>query len=588
MRFAEYVSTVIMGLNQIDASILSEKGSVFVKRIEKYELMYINFTWAFVCIMAVHVAVMDFMYNESANGQYFSSVFKFVILLVVALLNLTKLGIIRYSSFSDKRYYYSIRLIEILVINVVIIFMGLGDRAYALHIFLILVTCLCVGRKPALMLIGYAFLLNLIMQTVFEYVHNNTLIIDGILLQKFLEILFVYTLLFLFALLCGKIYNDTIQNGIQNKKLYAELGNKYDQLAVAQEEIKVQNEKLRDANSQMENTNKKLRESLAELFTVQQITQAISSIFDIKELLRHVNDIIIGVMGVSNSTIVLYDESKERLKVHTTNITNKSDLIHLNDNINCDILLGVIENGEPVLENFVDKNEYPFIQEREVNSLICVPLITKSKKYGLVLIEHKYHNAFDDDNLRLLNIIGNQVGIVLENVQLYQKLHELATVDGLTGIYNRLYFQERLSKEFEIATKEQYDLSLAIFDIDHFKRFNDTFGHLFGDKVLRHIAQMIKNSLRNGDILARFGGEEFVILLPRTSAKEAYEKVERLREMISKSFIKDELVTASVTVSFGLSSYPEVADTESELLKTADNALYDAKESGRNCVRIAH
>jgi len=123
-------------------------------------------------------------------------------------------------------------------------------------------------------------------------------------------------------------------------------------------------------------------------------------------------------------------------------------------------------------------------------------------------------------------------------------------------------------------------------DIDHFKRFNDTFGHLFGDKVLKHIAHLMKKSLRSGDIIARYGGEEFVILLPRTSVKEAYDKVERLRNIVAKTTIKDELVEASVTVSFGVSSYPEFANTESELLKTADNALYDAKESGRNCVRI--
>ncbi|GAE89160.1 diguanylate cyclase with GAF sensor [Acetivibrio straminisolvens JCM 21531] len=174
----------------------------------------------------------------------------------------------------------------------------------------------------------------------------------------------------------------------------------------------------------------------------------------------------------------------------------------------------------------------------------------------------------------------------MENVELYQKMHEMATIDSLTGIYNRLYFQERLREEIANAKRENYDLSLAIMDIDYFKRFNDTFGHLFGDKVLKHIANLIKKSLRSGDIIARYGGEEFVILLPRTSIKEAYDKVERLRNIISKTSIKDELVEASVTVSFGVSSYPEFSNTESELLKTADNALYEAKESGRNCVRI--
>jgi diguanylate cyclase (GGDEF)-like protein len=293
-------------------------------------------------------------------------------------------------------------------------------------------------------------------------------------------------------------------------------------------------------------------------------------------------------MGVNNSTVILYDEKKDRLRVHTTNVSSKPELIALFDNINCDLLKDVLKSGEPLMENFVDSKEYCFTQEREVCSLICVPLVTKTKKFGLVLVEHKYFNAFDEDNLRLLNIIGQQVSIALDNAELYERMHELATVDSLTGVYNRLYFQERLQQEFENAQKNEYELSLAIFDIDHFKRFNDTFGHLFGDKVLRHISDLLKNSLRSGDIIARFGGEEFVLLFPRTGIKEAYDKVEVLREKIAKTAIRDELVTASVTVSFGLSAYPEVSTTESDLLKMADNALYDAKESGRNCVKIAN
>ena len=234
-------------------------------------------------------------------------------------------------------------------------------------------------------------------------------------------------------------------------------------------------------------------------------------------------------------------KKEKNLKVHTTNIRSRDDLIALNDNINCTILLDVLNNAKPIVENFVDPDEYTFTQGREVNSLICVPLTTKSRKFGLVLIEHKYYSAFDEDNARLLDIIGQQVGIAMENAELYQQMQWLATIDGLTGIYNRLYFQDRLQKEFTSAQQDSYPLSLAIFDIDHFKRFNDTYGHLFGDKVLKSITEMVKTSLRGTDILARFGGEEFIILFPRTNISEAFEKVDALREKISKTYIKDNL-----------------------------------------------
>lgn len=557
-----------------------------MKRIEKFELMYTKFSW-FLIFICVHIAVMELMYTQLSLGAYFSPVIRLVFLLVPALLNFIKIQTLKRNLFSKTKYYYVFRILEPLVNNFIIVIFGLEDWAYIIHIFLILITCVGFGRKPALLLTAYAYITNTAIALLFQiHAIDGNLFLEYLLSFEFFNLTLIYLMIMLFALLCGKIYDTIDANEVQNTRLFAELANRYDQLTAAQEEIKIQNEKLKDTNSKMEEANKKLRDSLAELFTVQQVIQAISSIFDIKELLRHVNDIIIGVMGVNNSTIILYDEKKSRLKVNTTTITNRKELISLYDNINCDILMSVINTGEPILENFVDKNKYLFTQDREVNSLICVPLINKSQKYGLVLIEHKYSDAFDEGNLRLLNTIGQQVGIALENVELYQKMHELATIDSLTGIYNRLYFQERLSKEIELAQKEQYELSLAIFDIDYFKRFNDTYGHLFGDKVLKHIAELIKNSLRSRDILARFGGEEFVILLPRTGINEACEKVENLRKIISGTVIKDDLITASVTVSFGVSSYPEYSNNEGELLRTADNALYDAKKCGRNCVRV--
>ena len=337
----------------------------------------------------------------------------------------------------------------------------------------------------------------------------------------------------------------------------------------------------------MEESNKRLTASIAEFYTLQEIGRVIGSIFDIQELLGHVNDIIIGVMGVNNSIVLTYNEDKEKFKVNTTNIKEHSDLIIINDNINCEVLFDCLKEKKPIMENFADSDTYPFIKNREVKSLICVPLSTKSRKFGMVIVEHKYFNAFDENNLRLLTVIGQQVGIGMENASLYQQMHEMATIDGLTQVYNRLYFQERLLKEFSDARENNYKLSLAIFDIDHFKKFNDTYGHMFGDKVLKNIAQLVKKSIRSRDIIARFGGEEFVLLFPRTSLEEAFEKVERLRKKIAGITIKDDVVAASVTVSFGVSCYPESSLTENELISRADDALYDAKSAGRNCAKVA-
>jgi len=561
------------------------KGCEIVRKIEKYEQMYINLSWLFLA-MVLCAEIFNNFYNINDISSHTMSAYRMIFILAAVLLNTLKQVAINKDLTLRNGFYLALKALEIIMLTFAARFMEFGYLSYPFIFVVVLLTTYKLGKTGTLY-VALSMLSDFGFGFLHDFVNKDTQhsIVDY---SSLFEYLSVYFLLFMFSVISANISEDYEVNEENNMKLYIELAEKFEQLENAQKEIKLQNEKLRETNFKVEDTNKKLRESIAEFYTVQQITQAISSIFDVKELLKHVNDIILGVMGVNNSTIILYDEKKDRLRVHTTNVSNRQELIALFDNINCDVLKDVLKSKQPIMENFVDVVEFPFIEDREVRSLICVPLVTKTKNFGLVLVEHKYFNAFDDDNLRLLNIIGQQVSIALENAELYERMHELATVDNLTGVYNRLYFQERLQKEFEIAQKEGYNLSLAIFDIDHFKRFNDTFGHLFGDKVLKDISELLKNSLRSGDIIARFGGEEFVLLFPRTGLKEAYDKVEALREKIAKTVIKDELVTASVTVSFGLSTYPEISSTQAELLKMADNALYEAKESGRNCVKIAN
>lgn len=567
-----------------------------MEKFDKYEQVYINLTWVFILLAFFQIAIKD-RFLQCISLTISNNLVVFIFITTILILNLCKICLLKRDMFYLKSIYYPLRLLEFTIVSFSVIIIGFGQWVYILFVFPILITTLAKGKKVARFFLVYSLLFAIIfykMKIYFNYeVRNISTFCD------FFVIIFVHVILLIFSELSGKIHIDNSESQRENKMLFSELTNRYEQLEDAQKEIKMQNEKLRDTNLKVEDTNKKLMGSLAELYTVQQIVEVISSIFDIQKLLQDVNDIIIGVMGVQYSTILMYDEKKNKFKVHTTNISNQEELIIINDNINCQVLLDSLSSGESIIENFVEPKEFPFVKGRNINSLICIPLLTKprefkktkeiteTKKFGLVLIEHKLSNAFDNNNLRLMNLIGRQVGIAMENAELYQKMNEMATIDNLTEIYNRPSFQVKLTEELENAKKNNYSLSLAIFDIDHFKRFNDTYGHLFGDKVLKHIAALIKNSLRSGDVFARFGGEEFVILFPKTDIKTAAKKVENLRRKLEKTTIKDELVSASVTVSFGISSYPDFASTESEMIKTADDALYRAKGAGRNCVKLA-
>ena len=397
----------------------------------------------------------------------------------------------------------------------------------------------------------------------------------------------LYVISFICVYFFGELYKHRLEDEFQSTYTTEQFDERYKMLENERDDIVQKYVRLISSSDKLEESNKTLSKSIAEFYTLHQISQAIGSILDTRELLKRLNDIILGVVGGSYSTIILYDEESERLKVHTTNINDPDDLAVIKDNINSGILLDALMEGKYILENNVDYYQYLFACGRNINSLMCIPLTTSARKYGMILVEHTLSNAFDSENVRFLRIIAQQVGIVMENAELYVKMKEMARKDGLTGIYNRQYFQERLQFEFKEAQKNGWPLSLVIYDIDHFKKFNDMYGHLFGDKVLKSVAEVVASTLRKEDMIARYGGEEFTILLPRTSLDEAYEKVETLRKMISRHVIEDNLISVSVTASFGVSTFDECALTENDLVRTADDALYEAKAAGRNCVMTA-
>lgn len=554
--------------------------------------MFIKLTWVFIFAGILYFILSEVILSKRPVFQDVTLLMnllgKLFFCVILLILHFSRNYLFRKDMLANNTIFYISNIIWLFTVSFAIIIMDFGIWAYILILSVVLVTGLSKGIKPGMVLVGTSLFIHIVLTLLVAWSDiKGSEAKNPDLLGNILYIFLIYLALSLFTYFCGIMYKEGVENDIENKNLMEQLGEKYLQLENAQEEIKNQYDKLKGTNSKLEETNKMLSESIAEFFTLQQIGQAIGSILDIKELLKHLNDIILGVMGVNFSTIILFDEKSKRLKVYTTNISTVDDMATLVDNINCNVLFNALNHGQHIIENYVDPKTYKFTIGREINSLICIPLNTKSRKFGLVLVEHKLSNAFDDENVRLLNIIAQQVGIAMENAELYQKMQELASMDGLTGVYNRQYFQTRLDMELKSAQKENYPLSLAIYDIDFFKRFNDTFGHLFGDKVLKEIVDAVSSSLRKNDIIARFGGEEFIILFPRTSLSEAYDKVESLRKMISQHMIKDNLVTASVTVSFGISCFNECALSEGELLRTADDALYEAKAAGRNCIKVA-
>lgn len=221
-----------------------------------------------------------------------------------------------------------------------------------------------------------------------------------------------------------------------------------------------------------------------------------------------------------------------------------------------------------------------------LHSGICIPLVVEGGVDGVIALGRIGTRGFDRDDLRLLAIIAGQIGAALENVRLHERVKDQAVRDSLTQVFNHSYLYERLAEEVARSEQIESPVSFIMLDIDNFKAFNDTHGHLAGDEVLRRVARTLENSVRKVDVVARYGGEEFGIVLPQTPAKGALMVGERIRTAVEEMSLGTE-DPARVTVSIGVATCPDVAGTYVDLVARADEALYRGKALGRNRVCAA-
>ncbi|MEK7225658.1 MAG: diguanylate cyclase [Bacteroidota bacterium] len=227
----------------------------------------------------------------------------------------------------------------------------------------------------------------------------------------------------------------------------------------------------------------------------------------------------------------------------------------------------------------------PVIRMLESNELVLIPLKAKDRVNGIIVADNFITNdPITKDDLRMLTMLANQAGLAIENSQLYEKTVDHAHSDYLTNLWNHGYFQYLLQSELEKAKATKGTLSLITVDIDDFKIYNDTLGHQTGDKILRDLAQLLRNQSRKIDLVCRYGGEEFTIILPQTDKKEAYTIAERIRIDIQKyPFLNEDIFPhKELTVSLGISTFPEDGLLPAELIASSDNSLYQAKNKGKN------
>jgi diguanylate cyclase (GGDEF)-like protein len=327
------------------------------------------------------------------------------------------------------------------------------------------------------------------------------------------------------------------------------------------------------------------RRRTKQLEAINAIARQTTAVLNLDELLGKVCDLVLQTFPVDHVVAMLLDEDEHlAVRAHKGKLT---PILPQGATLPAGTGMGMraLELGKTVVENEVAFVPHYLAGFVETRSEMCVPLIFFGEKLGVLMLESANPHNFTQEDVPPLESVADICSGAIQNAHYFEKAQQLAYIDGLTGIYNRRYFEMQIATEIERASRYDGRLAIIMIDIDHFKRLNDEFGHLLGDEVLRQVSGVFGQQLRKVDVVCRYGGEEFAILVPQTSGGNAMEVAEKLRRMVETYRFPG--VPVKVSISAGVAEFPTNGRSRDELVAAADAALYASKESGRNRVSPA-
>jgi diguanylate cyclase (GGDEF)-like protein len=342
--------------------------------------------------------------------------------------------------------------------------------------------------------------------------------------------------------------------------------------------------------SEIKKAEAQILEHTKQLETLFDIGIAASRSLEIEELLDSVLDKVLNAMQLDAGGIFLFDQQTNELvlKAHrgaSQRFVKKVERMRLSEGFAGSAAL----SGKPLIVPDVSLDSrlmHMGLKNEGIQSFAAVPIVAKEQILGVMAVSSQSAQQFAQSATRLLTTITNQIGMAIDNARLYERALQLAFTDTLTGLYNRRYLLEELDREFARASRNESSLSLVILDLDDLKAINDRFGHNEGDVVLSRLGRILKRNTRVSDVAARWGGDEFVLLAPDTDSQRASIVAERIRCQVERCRLMIAKQEISITVSVGIASYPAHASRLTELIKRADQAMYNAKGLGKNQVCV--
>jgi diguanylate cyclase (GGDEF)-like protein len=349
-----------------------------------------------------------------------------------------------------------------------------------------------------------------------------------------------------------------------------------------------ENLELKDRLESLEKENRLLEAKVLEIYTLYNISKRLSVTTQLEEIFDGILDIISNSLNIDDFCIMLFDEDRENLIVE--GIHSDTDLRDLEFKLGEGVCGRVAKSGEFELIPDVSREpDFLFYKGRKKNigSFLSIPLKNRSTEVIGVLNVHKHEiDSFSGQDVDLFTEVAEQVAIAVDKAISFKNVKELAIRDPLTGLYNRRYFFDYFEREMVRSKRYGRDISIIMLDVDHFKNFNDENGHVLGDAALKTVASQLMKCRRQSDVVARIGGEEFVLVLTETSKADAVKVAEKLRKAIELEPVKGEESQQGgrLTATFGVSAYPEDTKFAAELIECADHALYAGKGASRNIV----
>ena len=396
------------------------------------------------------------------------------------------------------------------------------------------------------------------------------------------QILVITTLIaILFAFLLSHTFTAPLNNLIEGAKFLSKGDFEHKIVPHRDDEIGDLTVTFDEMRVNLKNTREDLDYRILQLETLYEVGKIISSELNFKKLQNMILEVVAKVIKAEKGSLMILDDAEQILTIGVAVGLSEDITRDTRMEVNQSVAGWVVRNKKPLFVRNVETDEvFKSIKKENVRkgTLMCMPLIAKDKILGTLNVSKSLPDSFSDRDFETFRSLANQAAIAIDNARLYR----YAVTDEMTKLYNHRYFQQRLDDELQRCIRHETHVTLMILDVDHFKKFNDTYGHQEGDRVLKTVARLVEANIREIDVAARYGGEEFCVICPEMQPSGALVPAERIRTAIENYDFRINGKPVALRISIGVGCYPDNAIDKKDLIKKADTALYYSKENGRN------